>query len=74
MNITRFQQYVKSFSEEKGFEHLTVEQRYQFLISEVGEISGELLKLKLDTEVSTEEVKRNLGMVTNGILPFTSTI
>ncbi|QDI90691.1 pyrophosphatase [Salicibibacter halophilus] len=62
MDFEQFQQYVKAFSKEKGFEELTIEQRYQFLVSEVGEVSDELLKLNLDPNVKEEETKINLGM------------
>ncbi|QQK79897.1 pyrophosphatase [Salicibibacter cibi] len=62
MDVAQFQHYVKEFSRQKGFEELTVEQRYQFLVSEIGEISDELLKLKLNPNVNEEEAKTNLGM------------
>ncbi|MNO27704.1 MazG nucleotide pyrophosphohydrolase domain protein [compost metagenome] len=58
MNAAEFQQYVKAFSEIKGFDTSTIEQRMLYLMTEVGELSKEVLSVSFDPDA---ERKENLG-------------
>lgn len=58
MNTSEFQQYVKSFSESKGFDTSTIEQRMLYLMTEVGELSKEVLSISFNPDA---ERKENLG-------------
>ena len=58
MNTSEFQQYVREFSRIKGFETSTIEQRMLYLMSEVGELSKEVLTVSFDPNA---EKKENLG-------------
>ncbi|MFA1822382.1 pyrophosphatase [Virgibacillus oceani] len=61
MNMDAFQQYVKEFCEEKGFNDVSDEERYLFFMSEVGEMSEELLKLKYAGEDKQTEIRKALS-------------
>src|SRR5690625_5016082 len=61
MNLDDFQQYVKDFCEEKGFTNVSDEERYLFFMSEVGEMSEELLKLKYAEEDKQTEIRKALS-------------
>ncbi|GAK14396.1 MazG nucleotide pyrophosphohydrolase domain-containing protein [Geomicrobium sp. JCM 19039] len=61
MNLGHFQQYVRDFCKEKGFEDVTDEQRYLYLMSEVGEVSDALLKLQFAGEDKKTDIRENLG-------------
>lgn len=58
MNTSEFQQYVREFSEIKGFDKSTIEQRMLYLMTEVGELSKEVLSVSFHPD---EELKENLG-------------
>ncbi|SEO75327.1 MazG-like family protein [Paenibacillus sp. OV219] len=58
MNISELQQYVHGFSEAKGFDKSTIEQRMLFLMTEVGELSKEVLSISFHPE---REQSENLG-------------
>ncbi|MFC7392641.1 pyrophosphatase [Scopulibacillus cellulosilyticus] len=63
MNIQKFQQYVLEFSREKGFENIPIETRVMFLMSEVGELTDEILKLKTnDNGTKQKDIKRDIGL------------
>lgn len=58
MNTSEFQQYVREFSRIKGFDTSTIEQRMLYLMTEVGELSKEVLSVSFHPD---EEKKENLG-------------
>ncbi|MEK4059775.1 MULTISPECIES: MazG-like family protein [Paenibacillus] len=58
MNTAEFQQYVREFSEVKGFDRSTIEQRMLYLMTEVGELSKEVLSVSFHPDA---EKKENLG-------------
>ncbi|AIQ19747.1 MazG-like family protein [Paenibacillus sp. FSL L8-0470] len=58
MNTAEFQQYVREFSEVKGFDRSTIEQRMLYLMTEVGELSQEVLSVSFHPDA---EKKENLG-------------
>lgn len=58
MNTSEFQQYVREFSEIKGFDRSTIEQRMLYLMTEVGELSKEVLSVSFHPDA---EKKENLG-------------
>lgn len=58
MNASEFQQYVRKFSEVKGFDTSTIEQRMLYLMTEVGELAKEVLSVSFHPD---EERKANLG-------------
>lgn len=61
MDIKEFQEYVSVFCEKKGFHSIPLETRFMFMISEVGELTNDLLKLKASTVEDQEIIKRNIG-------------
>ncbi|RAP75322.1 MazG nucleotide pyrophosphohydrolase domain-containing protein [Paenibacillus montanisoli] len=58
MNTAEFQQYVKDWSELKGFDKSTIEQRMLYLMTEVGELAKEVLSVSFHPDA---ERKENLG-------------
>ena len=44
MNIVEFQRYVSNFSEEKGFQDTTIEERTMYAMAELGELAEVILK------------------------------
>lgn len=58
MNTSEFQQYVREFSEIKGFDRSTIEQRMLYLMTEVGELSKEVLSVSFHPDAEKQE---NLG-------------
>lgn len=58
MNTAQFQEYVREYSKEKGFETSSIEQRMLYLMTEVGELSKEVLEVSFDP---VGEKKENLG-------------
>ncbi len=58
MNASEFQRYVRAFSEEKGFDTSTIEQRMLYLMTEVGELAKEVLSVSFHPDA---ERKANLG-------------
>ncbi|MNC17168.1 MazG nucleotide pyrophosphohydrolase domain protein [compost metagenome] len=58
MNASEFQQYVREFSEVKGFDTSTIEQRMLYLMTEVGELAKEVLSVSFHPDA---ERKANLG-------------
>lgn len=62
MNLIEFQQYVAEFSDKKGFNRNTVETRMLYLMTEIGELSKEILKVSFHP-ISPEikEIKTNIG-------------
>lgn len=61
MEWQEFQQYVETFCEKKGFTNVSDEARYLFLMSEVGEMSKELLKLQWANEEEKKDIKTALS-------------
>lgn len=59
MKTSEFQQYVSEFSKLKGFDKSTIEQRMLYLMSEVGELSKEVLTVSFHPDAETKE---NLGL------------
>lgn len=63
MKLAQLQQDVKLFSEERGFDKSTIEQRTLFLVTEVGEVIRELLHISYHPESEKiEEVKHKIGL------------
>ncbi|AZN38281.1 MazG nucleotide pyrophosphohydrolase domain-containing protein [Paenibacillus albus] len=58
MNISELQQYVRDFSEAKGFDKSTIEQRMLYLMTELGELSKEVLSVSFHPD---REQSENLG-------------
>lgn len=58
MNTSEFQQYVSEYSEIKGFDTSTIEQRTLYLMTEVGELAKEVLTVSFHPNT---EKKDNLG-------------
>lgn len=58
MNTAQFQQYVRDYSKEKGFDTSSIEQRMLYLMTEVGELSKEVLAVSFDHAAKKKE---NLG-------------
>lgn len=58
MNTSEFQQYVREFSAVKGFDTSTIEQRMMYLMTEVGELSKEVLSVSFHPDAAKKE---NLG-------------
>jgi NTP pyrophosphatase (non-canonical NTP hydrolase) len=58
MNAAEFQEYVRKFSELKGFDTSTIEQRMLYLMTEVGELAKEVLSVSFHPDA---ERKANLG-------------
>ncbi|SFI70564.1 MULTISPECIES: MazG-like family protein [unclassified Bacillus (in: firmicutes)] len=56
MKISALQRDVREFSKSKGFENATIEERTLFLVTEIGEVAQEVLKIssKPDSENSNE--------------------
>lgn len=61
MNMDGFQQYVKEFCDEKGFSNVSDEERYLFFMSEIGEMSEELLNLRFAGEDKQPEIRKALS-------------
>ena len=60
MTIRDIQQSAQELCERKGWKDRNPAQRFRYLISEVGELSTELIRLEWDTD-DHEEAKRNIG-------------
>jgi NTP pyrophosphatase (non-canonical NTP hydrolase) len=50
MNIKELQKYVREYSKEKGFESSSIEQRALYLVTEVGEMTKELLHISFNPD------------------------
>lgn len=62
MKISELQREVREFSENKGFEHSTIEERTLFLVKEIGGIAQEVLKISSKPDSDTiNELKEQLG-------------
>lgn len=62
MNISNMQRDIEEFSIERGFDKATLEQRTIYLMTEVGEIAKEVIKISYDPNAENiEEIKENLG-------------
>ncbi|AJS57957.1 MazG nucleotide pyrophosphohydrolase domain-containing protein [Paenibacillus sp. IHBB 10380] len=59
MNTSEFQLYVSEFSKVKGFDKSSIEQRMLYLMTEVGELSKEVLTVSFNPDTETKE---NLGL------------
>ncbi|HEK9099970.1 pyrophosphatase [Bacillus pfraonensis] len=57
MNLSEFQQYVSSFSKEKGFQNTTIEIRTMYLMAELGELTEAIIKRSDD-----KDTKREIGL------------
>ncbi|MGN4125643.1 MazG nucleotide pyrophosphohydrolase domain-containing protein [Lysinibacillus sphaericus] len=63
MDISSMQKYVKQFSEEKGFHVNTIHTRTLYLVTEVGELSKEILSISFNpTEEKVRLAKENIGL------------
>ncbi|MFD3449018.1 hypothetical protein ACFDTO_31095 [Microbacteriaceae bacterium 4G12] len=62
MRISALQREVREFSKLKGFENATIAERTLFLVTEIGEVVQEVLKIssKLDSD-NINERKEQLG-------------
>ncbi|WP_242218564.1 MazG nucleotide pyrophosphohydrolase domain-containing protein [Bacillus cereus group sp. BfR-BA-01380] len=62
MKISALQREVREFSKNKGFENATIEERTLFLVTEIGEVVQEVLKIssKPDSDHINER-KEQLG-------------
>lgn len=60
MTIGDIQRSAKELCERKGWKDRNPAQRFRYLISEMGELSTELIRLEWDTD-DHAEVKRNIG-------------
>ncbi|REE69545.1 NTP pyrophosphatase (non-canonical NTP hydrolase) [Paenibacillus taihuensis] len=58
MNIAELQHYVREFSKAKDFDKSTIEQRMLYLMTEVGELSKEVLSVSFHPD---RERSENLG-------------
>ncbi len=63
MEISELQRYVKEFSTAKGFDHNTIETRALYLMTEVGELSKEVIHLHFRKDPDqVQEIKERLGL------------
>lgn len=63
MDISKLQKHVADFSKAKGFEQASIETRTLFLITEVGEVVEEVLKLSSAlNDKEFQEGKERLGL------------
>lgn len=63
MEISELQLYVKEFSTAKGFDHNTMETRALYLMTEVGELSKEVIHLHFRKDPDqVKEIKERLGL------------
>ncbi|PEA55111.1 pyrophosphatase [Bacillus pseudomycoides] len=62
MKISALQKEVREFSKNKSFENATIEERTLFLITEIGEVAQEVLKISSKPDSSNiNELKEQLG-------------
>ncbi|MGU3373213.1 MazG nucleotide pyrophosphohydrolase domain-containing protein [Bacillus mycoides] len=62
MKISELQKNVREFSKNKGFEHSTIEERTLFLVTEIGEVAQEVLKISSIPDADNiNELKENLS-------------
>lgn len=63
MKLSDLQRDVKIFSENKGFDKSTIEQRTLFLVTEVGEVIRELLHVSYHPDAENiGEIKEKMGL------------
>lgn len=60
MEIKEFQAYVSAFSREKGFGDTSIDERMLFLLSELGELADDLLKIKHSPIQEQNKLKKTL--------------
>ncbi|MEI4828186.1 MazG nucleotide pyrophosphohydrolase domain-containing protein [Bacillus sp. FJAT-53711] len=62
MEISALQREVREFSKNKGFENSTIEERTLFLVTEIGEVAQEVLKISSNPDSDNiNELKEQLG-------------
>ena len=63
MNIKELQSYVEEFSNSRGFNNNTIETRTMYLMTEIGELTKEVLKVsfKKNNELALE-TKTSIGL------------
>ncbi|MCM3201807.1 MazG-like family protein [Bacillus cereus] len=62
MKISELQRNVREFSKNKGFEHATIEERTLFLVTEIGEVAQEVLKISSKHDADNiNEIKEHLS-------------
>ncbi|MDM5188000.1 MazG-like family protein [Bacillus sp. DX4.1] len=62
MKISELQKEVREFSKNKGFENSSIEERTLYLVTEIGEVAKEVLKISSDPgSVNINELKEQLG-------------
>lgn len=62
MKISDLQRDVETFSKQKGFANTTIEERTLFLVTEIGEVAQEVLKLASASDSNhMSEQKEKLG-------------
>ncbi|MDM5187976.1 MazG nucleotide pyrophosphohydrolase domain-containing protein [Bacillus sp. DX4.1] len=63
MKISELQKEVREFSKNKGFENSSIEERTLYLVTEIGEVAKEVLKISSDPgSVKINELKEQLGL------------
>lgn len=63
MHLAELQKDVEHFSKAKGFDKSSIEQRALFLVTEVGEVMKEVLKISYHPQAENiSEVKKDLGL------------
>jgi NTP pyrophosphatase (non-canonical NTP hydrolase) len=60
MNISEIQKQAEDLCRKKGWLDRTPDQRFRYLISEIGELSNDLIKL-YQQDQDIEELKRKIG-------------
>jgi NTP pyrophosphatase (non-canonical NTP hydrolase) len=60
MNILDIQKHAEDLCEKNGWSDRSIDQRFRFLISELGELSNELIKLN-NPDQNLAELKRKIG-------------
>jgi NTP pyrophosphatase (non-canonical NTP hydrolase) len=60
MNILDIQKHAEDLCKKNGWSDRSIDQRFRFLISEIGELSNELIKLN-NPDQNIAELKRKIG-------------
>ncbi len=60
MRISEIQEHAEDLCKKNNWFDRSIDQRFRFLISEIGELSNELIKLN-QPDLDTEEIKRKIG-------------
>jgi len=60
MKISEIQEHAEDLCRKNGWSDRTPDQRFRYLISEIGELSNDLIKLNQNSQ-NTLELKRKIG-------------